>query len=63
MRRAMSIDLRHGSLILRSSANLYCDQIINEDDNQPMMVNDHAEFEQVVGVCWLATGEAEHIEM
>lgn len=26
-----------------------------------MMVNDHEEFEQVAGVCWLAKGEAESL--
>ena len=32
-----------------------------EDDNQPMMVQSQAEFEQVVAACWLAPGEAEHL--
>lgn len=36
-------------------------QIVSDDDNQPMMVNDHGEFEQVAGVCWLAKGEAESL--
>ncbi|WVN88298.1 uncharacterized protein L203_103503 [Cryptococcus depauperatus CBS 7841] len=39
------------------------DQIVSDDDNQPMMVNDQEEFEQVAGVCWLATGEAESLAM
>lgn len=34
-----------------------------DDDNQPMMINDQEEFDQVVGVCWLATGEAESLAM
>jgi hypothetical protein len=34
-----------------------------EDDNQPMMVQDQEEFDQVVSACWLATGEAEQIAM
>lgn len=38
-------------------------QIVSEDDNQPMMVNDQDEFDQVSGVCWLATGEAESLAM
>ena len=28
-----------------------------------MMVNDQDEFDQVAGVCWLATGEAESLAM
>lgn len=32
-----------------------------EDDNQPMMVQNQAEFDQVVAACWLAPGEAEHL--
>ena len=28
-----------------------------------MMVNDQEEFDQVSGVCWLATGEAEALAM
>lgn len=38
-------------------------QIVQEDDNQPMMVNDAEEFEQVAGVCWLAMGEKESLAM
>ena len=38
-------------------------QIVMDDDNQPMMINDQEEFDQVVGVCWLATGEAESLAM
>lgn len=38
-------------------------QIVQDDDNQPMMVNDAEEFEQVAGVCWLATGEQESLAM
>lgn len=36
---------------------------MSDDDNQPMMVNDHEEFDQVAGVCWLAKGEAESLAM
>jgi hypothetical protein len=28
-----------------------------------MMVNDQEEFDQVAGVCWLATGEMESLAM
>lgn len=38
-------------------------QIVAEDDNQPMMVNDQKEFDQVSGVCWMAPGEAESLAM
>lgn len=38
-------------------------QIVQEDDNQPMMVNDTEEFDQVAGVCWLALGEKESLAM
>jgi hypothetical protein len=38
-------------------------EIVSEDDNQPMMVNDQEEFDQVAGVCWLATGEMESLAM
>jgi len=41
----------------------YSKQIVSNDDNQPMMVNDQEEFDQVSGVCWLATGEAESLAM
>jgi hypothetical protein len=34
-----------------------------DDDNQPMMVNDTEEFDQVAGVCWLALGEKEQLAM
>lgn len=34
-----------------------------EDDNQPMQVSTQEEFDQVIAVCWLATGEAEQIAM
>lgn len=39
------------------------EQIVQDDDNQPMMVNDAEEFEQVAGVCWLAMGEKESLAM
>ncbi|EIW70745.1 hypothetical protein M231_02602 [Tremella mesenterica] len=48
-------------LVRRFSADF--DQIVTDDDNQPMMVNDQEEFEQVAGVCWLATGEKESLAM
>ncbi|KAK1924132.1 putative rsec15 [Papiliotrema laurentii] len=51
---------RYSELLLRKFSVDF-DQIVSEDDNQPMMVNDQEEFDQVVGVCWLATGEAESL--
>ncbi|WVO22126.1 uncharacterized protein IAS62_003451 [Cryptococcus decagattii] len=51
---------RYSELLLRKFSADF-DQIVSDDDNQPMMVNDHGEFEQVAGVCWLAKGEAESL--
>jgi hypothetical protein len=53
---------RYSELLLRKFSVDF-DQIVSEDDNQPMMVNDQDEFDQVSGVCWLATGEAESLAM
>ena len=53
---------RYSELLLRKFSVDF-DQIVSEDDNQPMMVNDQDEFDQVVGVCWLPTGEAESLAM
>ncbi|RSH87449.1 hypothetical protein EHS25_003359 [Saitozyma podzolica] len=49
--------------LLRRKFSTDFDQIVNDDDNQPMMVNDQEEFDQVAGVCWLATGEMESLAM
>ncbi|KIR67312.1 hypothetical protein I314_02530 [Cryptococcus bacillisporus CA1873] len=51
---------RYSELLVRKFSADF-DQIVSDDDNQPMMVNDHGEFEQVAGVCWLAKGEAESL--
>ncbi|OCF36896.1 hypothetical protein I316_01494 [Kwoniella heveanensis BCC8398] len=53
---------RYSELLLRKFSTDF-DQIVSEDDNQPMMVNDQEEFDQVAGVCWLATGEMESLAM
>ncbi|WVQ99360.1 hypothetical protein IAU59_006493 [Kwoniella sp. CBS 9459] len=53
---------RYSELLLRKFSADF-DQIVSEDDNQPMMVNDQEEFDQVAGVCWLATGEMESLAM
>ncbi|WVQ82288.1 hypothetical protein IAT38_004416 [Cryptococcus sp. DSM 104549] len=53
---------RYSELLLRKFSTDF-DQIVSEDDNQPMMVNDPEEFDQVAGVCWLATGEMESLAM
>lgn len=49
--------------LLRTNFSNDFDHIVQDDDNQPMMANDQDEFEQVCGVCWLATGEAESLAM
>ncbi|ORX36771.1 putative exocyst complex subunit Sec15 [Kockovaella imperatae] len=51
---------RYSELLLRKFS-IDFDQIVTEDDNQPMMVNDQMEFDQLSSVCWLATGEAESL--
>ncbi|CAK9785452.1 putative rsec15 [Cutaneotrichosporon oleaginosum] len=51
---------RYSELLLRTFGADF-DHIVAEDDNQPMMVNDQREFDQVSGVCWLAPGEAESL--
>ncbi|GHJ89092.1 hypothetical protein NliqN6_5494 [Naganishia liquefaciens] len=59
-RLIMTMFERYSDLLQRK----YCadfDQIVMEDDNQPMLVQDQAEFEQVIAACWLAPGEAEHL--
>lgn len=53
---------RYSNLLERKYSSEF-DQIIEEDDNLPMMVQDPTEFEQVVDACWLATGEAEQIAL
>ncbi|KAL7421699.1 Rab GTPase-binding exocyst subunit S15 [Cryptotrichosporon argae] len=53
---------RYSELLLRKFSADF-DQVVSEDDNQPMMVNDQEEFDQVAGVCWLATGEMESLAM
>ncbi|WWC70274.1 uncharacterized protein I206_104224 [Kwoniella pini CBS 10737] len=53
---------RYSELLLRKFSTDF-DHIVSEDDNQPMMVNDQEEFDQVAGVCWLAPGEMESLAM
>ncbi|WVQ72415.1 hypothetical protein IAR50_001967 [Cryptococcus sp. DSM 104548] len=53
---------RYSELLLSKFSSDF-EQIVTDDDNQPMMVNDQEEFDQVAGVCWLATGEAESLAM
>ncbi|WWC89397.1 uncharacterized protein L201_004321 [Kwoniella dendrophila CBS 6074] len=53
---------RYSELLLRKFRTDF-DQTVSEDDNQPMMVNDQEEFDQVAGVCWLAPGEMESLAM
>lgn len=53
---------RYSELLLRKFSTDF-DQIVSDDDNQPMMVNDQEEFDQVSGVCWLPTGELEQLAM
>lgn len=62
--RKFSADFDEASHMLawRQIADLWM-QIVSNDDNQPMWVNDQDEFDQVSGVCWLATGEAESLAM
>ncbi|TYJ55946.1 hypothetical protein B9479_003331 [Cryptococcus floricola] len=55
---------RYSELLLNKfSSDFEQASIVTDDDNQPMMVNDQEEFDQVAGVCWLATGEAESLAM
>ncbi|BEI79982.1 hypothetical protein CcaverHIS002_0105110 [Cutaneotrichosporon cavernicola] len=51
---------RYSELLLRTFGADF-DHIVAEDENQPMMVRDQREFDQVSGVCWLAPGEAESL--
>ena len=53
---------RYSELLLRKFSADF-DQIVSEDDDQPMMVSDQEEFDQVSGVCWLPTGELEQLAM
>ncbi|WVR07118.1 hypothetical protein IAU60_004159 [Kwoniella sp. DSM 27419] len=53
---------RYSELLLRKFSTDF-DQVVSEDDNQPMMVQDQEEFDQVAGVCWLGTGEMESLAM
>ncbi|KAJ9102018.1 hypothetical protein QFC19_004943 [Naganishia cerealis] len=59
-RLIMTMFERYSDLLQRKFSSDF-DQIVMEDDNQPMMVQNQAEFEQVVSACWLAPGEAEHL--
>ncbi|KAG7562727.1 hypothetical protein FFLO_01788 [Filobasidium floriforme] len=59
-RLLMTLFERYSNLLQRKFSAEF-DQIVMEDDNQPMMVQNQEEFDQVVSACWLATGEAEQI--
>lgn len=59
--RKFSADFDHVSFGTRFVTDTV--QIVRDDDNLPMMVNDQTEFDQVSGVCWLATGEMESLAM
>ncbi|KAJ9099706.1 hypothetical protein QFC20_005640 [Naganishia adeliensis] len=59
-RLIMTMFERYSDLLQRKYSADF-DQIVMEDDNQPMLVKDQAEFDQVVAACWLAPGEAEHL--
>ncbi|KAJ9112059.1 hypothetical protein QFC22_006353 [Naganishia vaughanmartiniae] len=59
-RLIMTMFERYSDLLHRKFSADF-DQIVMEDDNQPMMVQNQAEFEQVVAACWLAPGEEEHL--
>lgn len=63
LRRKFSSDFDQASHGPYWSGRVLILQIVQEDDNQPMMVNDAEEFEQVAGVCWLAMGEKESLAM
>lgn len=68
LRRKFSTDFDQVSTLFSNALQRHTsigltEQIIQEDDNQPMAVNDQEEFDQVVGVCWLPTGEMEMLAM